>query len=222
MHVCDHMFDARDLVGGHPVLDFINTVTARDQPEPVDWLASYESFLQWAALSARFSSHDLLALERRAKLDTAEATRALQDARQTRELLHAALAALLNTRDVLPAIRDALKDRWALACIRAVLVSRDGRIHTTQPIGKSGLGQLADALVTDAIHFFATLDRSRVRRCSGVHCGWFFVDVSKGGRRRWCDMATCGNSAKSRRHRQKKAGAGDPAAGAPAHTACPH
>ena len=219
MHVRDHLFVASDLVGGHPVLDFINTATARDQPEPVDWLSSYGSLLQWAALSARFGTHDLQALADRASLDTAAATRALQDARHTRELLHAALAALLDTRDVRPAIRDALTDRWVLACSRSVLVARDGRMHATQPIGKSGMEQLADALVTDAIHFFATLDRSRVRRCDGVHCGWYFVDVSKGGRRRWCDMATCGNSAKSRRHRQKKAGHEAPPARGPARTA---
>jgi predicted RNA-binding Zn ribbon-like protein len=27
-----------------------------------------------------------------------------------------------------------------------------------------------------------------------------FLDVSKSGRRRWCDMATCGNRAKASAH----------------------
>lgn len=36
----------------------------------------------------------------------------------------------------------------------------------------------------------------RVRRCPGEGCGWLFVDRS--GRRRWCDMAVCGNRAKAR------------------------
>ena len=221
MPIHDHTFVTTDLVGGHLVLDFINTVTARDQPEPVDWLASYESLLQWAALSARFTPRDLHVLARRARIDSAEASRALERTRQTRELLHTVLAALIDTRDVMPAMWDDLRDRWALACRRSGLVAVDGRLRATHSIETSGLEQLADALVTDAVHFLATLDRSRVRRCSGAHCGWYFVDVSKGGRRRWCDMATCGNSAKSRRHRLRKAGAEKPAAAALTHTARP-
>ena len=30
-----------------------------------------------------------------------------------------------------------------------------------------------------------------------------YVEKTKNGRRRWCDMATCGNRAKAARHRQK-------------------
>jgi predicted RNA-binding Zn ribbon-like protein len=30
-----------------------------------------------------------------------------------------------------------------------------------------------------------------------------FYDNTKNGRRRWCDMATCGNRAKAARHREK-------------------
>jgi predicted RNA-binding Zn ribbon-like protein len=30
-----------------------------------------------------------------------------------------------------------------------------------------------------------------------------FFDNTKNGRRRWCDMATCGNRAKAARHREK-------------------
>ena len=33
-----------------------------------------------------------------------------------------------------------------------------------------------------------------------TRCLWLFVDASKSGTRRWCDMASCGNRAKARRH----------------------
>jgi predicted RNA-binding Zn ribbon-like protein len=49
--------------------------------------------------------------------------------------------------------------------------------------------------------------RRRVRRCANNACLWLFVDESKAGTRRWCDMSSCGNRAKSRRHYLKtKAG----------------
>ncbi len=38
---------------------------------------------------------------------------------------------------------------------------------------------------------------NRVKACP--NCGWLFVDSSKSGRRRWCDMRVCGNRAKARR-----------------------
>jgi len=44
----------------------------------------------------------------------------------------------------------------------------------------------------------------RLKLCEGHDCAWLFLDTSKNGRRRWCSMATCGNSAKARRHYQKR------------------
>jgi predicted RNA-binding Zn ribbon-like protein len=53
----------------------------------------------------------------------------------------------------------------------------------------------ADALVLGEL--------ARVRRCADGRCPRVFFDATKNGRRRWCDMATCGNRAKAARHRQK-------------------
>ena len=43
----------------------------------------------------------------------------------------------------------------------------------------------------------------RLRICANDDCRWAFSDMSRAGRRRWCDMATCGNVAKARRHRAR-------------------
>jgi predicted RNA-binding Zn ribbon-like protein len=45
-------------------------------------------------------------------------------------------------------------------------------------------------------------DLKRLKQCRS--CGWLFLDKSKGGRRRWCDMKTCGNRAKVTRFRQRQ------------------
>jgi predicted RNA-binding Zn ribbon-like protein len=49
-------------------------------------------------------------------------------------------------------------------------------------------------------------DLHRVRICAGSGCGWFFLDRSKAGRRRWCTMASCGNRVKVRSYRERVAG----------------
>jgi hypothetical protein len=43
----------------------------------------------------------------------------------------------------------------------------------------------------------------RIRRCADSRCPRVFYDSTKNGRRRWCDMATCGNRAKAARHRTR-------------------
>jgi hypothetical protein len=40
-------------------------------------------------------------------------------------------------------------------------------------------------------------DWSRVKACRGPDCGWVFVDRSRNGSRRWCQMSECGNRAKA-------------------------
>ena len=50
------------------------------------------------------------------------------------------------------------------------------------------------------------------RICANDACRWVFEDTSRAGRRRWCDMASCGNRAKVRRYRSKPAADDDDAA----------
>jgi predicted RNA-binding Zn ribbon-like protein len=44
----------------------------------------------------------------------------------------------------------------------------------------------------------------RIKTCASDTCDWIFYDASRTSRRRWCDMATCGNRAKAARHRAKE------------------
>ncbi|HKA53083.1 MAG TPA: CGNR zinc finger domain-containing protein, partial [Candidatus Binatia bacterium] len=76
----------------------------------------------------------------------------------------------------------------------------------TKKITVSAPGMLAPVLWS-AADLLTHAGRGRVRRCANNACLWLFVDESKAGTRRWCDMSSCGNRAKSRRHYLKtKAG----------------
>ncbi|WP_031259162.1 CGNR zinc finger domain-containing protein, partial [Curtobacterium flaccumfaciens] len=48
---------------------------------------------------------------------------------------------------------------------------------------------------------------TRLSRCSAEDCGLVFYDSSRGGTRRWCSMQRCGNRAKVRAHRARRAAA---------------
>jgi len=73
------------------------------------------------------------------------------------------------------------------------------RHQEDDPTGEA-LARAAAPLV-EAIAVGAT-DRFRI--CANDGCRWVFEDASRAGRRRWCDMATCGNRAKVRRYRSRR------------------
>lgn len=198
-----HAFKPADLVGGDPALDLVNTVTARDT-QPRDWLDDYAGLLRWARQSELFARGDLNTLDTLAAESPAKAAAALARCKTLRETLCEALYALADGRQPDDASLDSL-DQARLAASRAArLVSRDSRLQTQWSAERSGLDLIAHVITAYAIELLKDARLDRLRVCDGNDCGWVFIDTSKNGRRRWCDMATCGNVAKARRFQQRQ------------------
>ncbi|MEU3075180.1 CGNR zinc finger domain-containing protein [Streptomyces laurentii] len=205
-----HTFRPRDLVGGHVVLDLVNTVTARNA-EPADWLDGYPRLLEWAALTGRFSPAALTELVATAGADPGTEARALDRVRELREALHALVTALVHDDTPAPAVAvGRVEKQWKQAVARSRLVL-DGNIPRLDiGLDASGLDYPAHVLALEALELLRSWPADRVRVCPGGRCGWVFLDSSRGGRRRWCSMATCGNSAKGRTHYRRKQRPEDP------------
>src|SRR3954470_5729535 len=75
---------------------------------------------------------------------------------------------------------------------------RIGHRHVASPASEA-LVPIAEAIVDE----IATGRPDRFRICANDRCQWTFFDASPTGRRRWCDMRTCGNRAKAARHRAR-------------------
>ena len=58
-------------------------------------------------------------------------------------------------------------------------------------------------LVESAVSLLTSAKLERLRRCGNSTCYWLFIDETKNHSRRWCEMASCGNVLKVRRHREK-------------------
>ena len=203
MQTRSHAFRRDDLVAGHAVLDFVNTVTARNA-EPVDWLDGYAAVLSWAALTGRFAPADLNRLGRLSTADPVAAARSLEGLRELREAVHRLVSAVIADERPPADALARLEATWRDAVGAARLVLEDRRSRLQLSIESSGLDYIAHDLALSAIDLLQALPLDRTRVCSGSSCGWLFIDSSKAGRRRWCDMATCGNAAKSRRHRERR------------------
>ena len=73
--------------------------------------------------------------------------------------------------------------------------------HVGDPVDDA-LARLAEPMVTE----LTAGHPERIRICASETCEWVFYDTSRTGRRRWCDMSTCGNRAKAARHRARARG----------------
>jgi predicted RNA-binding Zn ribbon-like protein len=199
----EHAFRPRDLVAGHLALDLVNTVTARNA-EPVDWLTGYPRFLQWASLTGEFDPGALQTLRRRCADAPGDAAAALDATRELREALHDVTSAIIRN-DGAPAggVRR-IERTWKDAVTDAKLSFVAGSARLQLTVETSGLAYLNHELALRSLELLRTLPLARTRICPGPRCGWLFIDHSRGGQRRWCDMATCGNAAKSTRHYQRK------------------
>ncbi|MFJ1732911.1 CGNR zinc finger domain-containing protein [Streptomyces sp. NPDC088254] len=186
------------LVGGHPVLDFVNTVAWRlDSVRTADRVQGAEAWARWAVAGGLLTADRAEALLQEAPADSASAKDAT--------------AALVDLRATLCPILDALVDdeappaeEWE-ALRRSLMQAReDATLPPTFPLrwqsGADRLGDLRHALALLTEDLLGGDDLGRIRRCAGPGCGWFFLDRSRSGTRRWCSSDDCGNRDRARRH----------------------
>jgi predicted RNA-binding Zn ribbon-like protein len=57
------------------------------------------------------------------------------------------------------------------------------------------------ATVASYANLLVTGELRRIRQCSNPNCTFMFYDDSRSRSRRWCDVKSCGNLVKVRRHR---------------------
>lgn len=67
----------------------------------------------------------------------------------------------------------------------------------------TGMDKIVGAIAWSALDLFRGDELSRLKQCPPDDCHWLFIDRTKNGSRRWCDMATCGNRAKKQTYRKR-------------------
>lgn len=193
-----HTWRAADFVGGHPALDFLNTVAdtgkTRDENKLVDWPA----VRAWAGKSGLLAQADLARFLRHPRRDGADELAALHG---FREDAYAALAHLTDGAGGSAGARaaDRLAEAIRDAIGRSTFDAVDGRF-AWRPDARVA-PRWIDAAALGFEHLLRGDDFARVRQCG--RCTWFFVDRGRGVGRRWCDMRTCGNRAKVEAFRER-------------------
>jgi predicted RNA-binding Zn ribbon-like protein len=183
-------------------LAFVNTShVARGRV--VDDLATPEQAVLW------FSGRSLIHADARDRLLAAYAedpslgvadlalVRRVRDS--LRGLFEAAAIHRPPTAADLRTVNRALRTQYVYVLVPAADGISLGHRHVGDPVD-GALARIAEGVARELSQ--GTPERLRI--CESAECREVFVDRSRTGRRRWCDMATCGNRAKAARHRARR------------------
>jgi predicted RNA-binding Zn ribbon-like protein len=181
-------------------LDFANTADWHASRFPEEQLTSYAALVTWGRQAGQLAEPEAGALLQAAACRPEEAAATLARAIELREAIYRIFSAV--AADDMPAADD-------LAFLNAALVEFLPRLRLAVVGGGfvwawSGPEEALDPMLWpvawSAARLLTSSELDRVGACDGEGCGWLFWDTSRNRSRRWCDMQTCGNRAKARRH----------------------
>lgn len=193
------------LVAGPLCLNFTNTASGRGSDTHQDHLKTYNDLLAWSLHAGALPADTVETLARLAERSPAAGRSVLQRAVALRECLHVIGTAIAAGEEPPAAAVSALEATMAQS-------ARAGRLTWTGRQFTWGLDLKTPRLelplwpvIRSAGEVLVTAPLGRLKTCAGVHCGWLFLDETRNGKRRWCEMQVCGSRAKMRRFRARHA-----------------
>lgn len=201
-------------VAGRLWLDFVNTDDAartrasERRGERLDALDAFDRFIRWLVAAGVLDGERAGALLRRATQQPTGSSAALYEARRIRNVLRA----LAEKGDRTGSRSDPVT-QLAITELNRILGRSTGS-RRVEPLADGGFSRnfvtagdvfaaMLAPVIETAADALASGELTRVHKCANARCGRVFHDGSRNGKRRWCDMATCGNRAKAARHRRK-------------------
>lgn len=200
-------------VGGDVSLDFVNTVDWTSRGLERDRIGSYARLIEWATAAGLVDEQEASRLLRRAATRSGDAASVHAHATALRWTLHRLVAALADESRAPSAVRLPLEafNRFVadtLVHARLAFLDSSGAPAGTHPQWTwarepDRLDGFLWPVVRGAANLIASDEAARLRVCPGPDCGWVYVDRSRNGMRRWCEMSTCGTDEKTRRRRER-------------------
>ena len=184
-------------------LDFANTRSWRGSETPTERLNDVADLLRWVKRTGGVDAQAVRPIETWSRERPDDAGALLAQAVAMRETIYRIFSAVAAGEPSEERDFAALKRAIAAAPARAELGRSGGRYGWRIDDLRPSAAHLLAPVLWSAGDLLLDADRRRIRRCANEDCLWLFLDESKSGTRRWCDMASCGNRAKARRHYAK-------------------
>ena len=178
-------------------LDFLNTLHP-GHGRTDDQHLTDEHLIRPSDAALWFLEHDLVHPDAGIRLGEAELARIRRVRSALREVVDSVVEDRVPDADAVYLVNAVLEARRPTRLEFDGSALRIGHRHADTPIDDA-LALIAEAIIEE----LATGRPERLRVCANDRCRWAFFDSSPTGRRRWCDMRSCGNQAKAARHRAR-------------------
>jgi predicted RNA-binding Zn ribbon-like protein len=186
------------LVGAHPALDLVNTLDWRFRNSgSEELLGSYDDLVDFAEQVQLLTAKQARQLKRSIPVHSGH--RVLLLARGLREALADLLYSGLNRLDFPEASLKALGKHFQAARAQTRLVQFGTQLRWEWADADTKAEYPLWLLTRAASGLMVSEEVHKVRECGNPDCRWLFLDTTKNGTRRWCDMKICGNRMKARR-----------------------
>ncbi|MBO1329833.1 ABATE domain-containing protein [Streptomyces sp. VRA16 Mangrove soil] len=170
-------------------LDFVGTLRARRNELPTEKLATPDLLDDWFVESGM--------VDEPPRADEVD----LETAIDLREAIYSLVAARL-AGESLPGADVAEVNRQAAGLpVKTQLV--EGQVRHT-----ASVSQALATLARHTIEIVGGDEAALLRECARPECTQVYLDRSRGHRREWCAMRTCGNRVKAAAYRARKSPAG--------------
>ena len=191
--------------GSEPLcLEFVNTVSSRNGDHPYEWLSSYANLAAWGHLAGLVDDDQARALLRKAESSPGAAESVLRRTLDLRDAIYRLVSAHaagqpMHNEDIARLNRE-IPDAYR----HLQLANNDEGLAWQWVEEPEALDAFLWPVVRSAADLLTSSDLERTGECDNPTCGWLYLDTSKNHSRRWCDMSSCGNTAKARSFYQRK------------------
>lgn len=183
------------LIADDPGLELLNSTGAPYGTE-IDWLQNGTEMLAWMQAVGLLGATKAELV--RSTLGARELDAAASDLRDLRAMFRE------NVPEASAGFVDRLNACLAETSRHARIVMTEEGTQELQHVQRFRTGRDLVGLCALAIaELLSQGESGRTRQCGGPTCTYWFRDVSKNNRRRWCSMAVCGNRAKVATHRAR-------------------
>jgi predicted RNA-binding Zn ribbon-like protein len=197
------MADKYDFVKiGDFALDFVNSKVMDTRVVPFyDLFSDYEHIVLWFRHLQVLTDEEVERLCQLAKQDPEKAQNAYIKITSLRDANYRILTAIAHQQEPGAKDIDTLNQNLSEAMKNRKLISTPVGFTWAWEKSDDSLDWMAWPVAHSTAQILASDQVQRIRECNG--CYWIFMDTSRNGMRRWCDMKTCGNRAKAHRHYEK-------------------
>ncbi len=181
-------------------LDYANTLSWRGTEKPTEELNGLADLVAWIERTASVA-HGAIAAS---SVDLGErGPWVFAEAIAIRETIFRIFSAFAAGEDVAHEDFAVIGRALSEAPARDTLLRTEGTYAWRVGEPFRSMPQLLAPVLWSAGDLMVNAARRHIRRCANEKCLWMFVDESKSGTRRWCQMSACGNREKARRHYSK-------------------